>query len=127
MRNGFFYSSLQIAQYFNEVSVTTLDLGQRLPQVINLFPRLDRQHSELRLISALQILSCSLPWQDEHGLWVDLEVEYNGVCQATVLTQGIRLPGKDEPDREAQELARLESALQQVGIFCVFSHVKANT
>ena len=63
--------------------MTTLDLGQRLPQV----------------------LSASLPWQDEQGLWADLEVEYLGVCQATVVTQGIRLPGKDEPDREAQELA----------------------
>ena len=43
------------------------------------------------------------------GLWVNLDVEYNGVCQATVETKGIRLPGKDEPDREAQELARLLS------------------
>ena len=74
---------VKIAQYFNDVSVPALDLGQRLPQV----------------------LSASLPWQDEMGLWVDLEVEYSGVCQATVHTRGIRLPGKDEPDREAQELA----------------------
>ena len=74
---------VKIAQYFEDVSVTTLDLGQRLPQV----------------------LSASLPWQDEQGLWVDLELEYAGVSQATVITKGIRLPGKDEPDREAQELA----------------------
>lgn len=64
--------------------MTALDLGPRLPQ----------------------IQSVSLPWQDEMGLWVDLDIEYNGICQATVETQGIRLPGKDEPDREAQELAR---------------------
>ncbi len=50
---------VKIAQYFEEVSVTTLDLGQRLPQV----------------------LSASLPWQDEAGLWVDLELEYAGVSQ----------------------------------------------
>ena len=74
---------MQIAQYFEHVSVTTLDLGQRLPQ----------------------ILSASLPWQDENGLWVNLEIEYNGIRQATVETHGIRLPGKDEPDREAAELA----------------------
>jgi len=74
---------VKIAAYFEDVRVTTLDLGQRLPQV----------------------LSVSLPWQDENGLWVDLELEYDGICQATVETQGIRLPGKDEPDREAQELA----------------------
>ena len=65
--------------------MTTLDLGPKLPQVLN----------------------ASLPWQDELGLWVNLEVEYNSICQATVETKGIRLPGKDEPDREAQELARL--------------------
>jgi hypothetical protein len=64
--------------------VTTLDLGAKLPQ----------------------ILSTSTPWQDEHGLWVDLEVELLSICQATVQTQGIRLPGKDEPDREAAELLR---------------------
>ena len=39
--------------------MTTLDLGQKLPQV----------------------LSASLPWQDEAGLWVDLELEYAGVSQ----------------------------------------------
>ena len=65
--------------------MTTLDLGQRLPQ----------------------ILSSSLPWQDEMGLWVNLDIEYNGIGQATVETQGIRLPSKDEPtDREAQEFIR---------------------
>ena len=56
-----------------------------------------------------QVLNASLPWQDELGLWVDLDVEYNGVCQATVETKGLRLPGKDEPDPEAQALARLFS------------------
>jgi hypothetical protein len=45
--------------------VTTLDLGPQLPKV----------------------LSASLPWQDELGLWVNLEIEYNGLCQATVETQ----------------------------------------
>ena len=80
-------SFLQIAQYFDDVSVTTLDLGPKLPQVLN----------------------ASLPWQDELGLWVNLDVEYSSVCQATVETKGIRLPGKDEPDREAAELARLLS------------------
>ena len=64
--------------------MTTLDLGPRLPQ----------------------ILSSSLPWQDEQGLWVDFEIEYVGIAQATVETQGIRLPAKDEPDREAAELLR---------------------
>ena len=78
---------VKIAHYFNEVHVTELDLGSKLPQ----------------------ILSASLPWQDELGLWANLEIEYNGVCQATVETKGIRLPGKDEPDREAQELLRLFS------------------
>ena len=78
---------VKIANYFNDVRVTELDLGPKLPQ----------------------ILSSSLPWQDELGLWVNLEIEYNGVCQATVETKGIRLPGKDEPDREAQELLRLFS------------------
>ncbi|XP_059098666.1 testis-expressed protein 2-like isoform X2 [Tigriopus californicus] len=73
---------VKIAQYFRDVSVTTLDMGQRLPQ----------------------ILSASLPWQDENGLWVDFDIEYQGICQATVETNGIRLPGKDEPDREAAEL-----------------------
>ena len=58
-------SFLQIAQYFNEVRVTTLDLGPQLPKV----------------------LSASLPWQDELGLWVNLEIEYTGLCQATVETQ----------------------------------------
>ena len=67
--------------------MTTLDLGPKLPQVLN----------------------ASLPWQDELGLWVNLDVEYSSVCQATVETKGIRLPGKDEPDREAAELARLLS------------------
>jgi hypothetical protein len=76
---------VKIAHYFNEVRVTQLDLGPKLPQ----------------------ILSASLPWQDELGLWVNLDIEYNGICQATIETQGIRLPGKDEPDREAQELLRL--------------------
>ena len=78
---------VKIAHYFNDVRVTQLDLGPKLPQ----------------------ILSASLPWQDELGLWVNLEIEYSGVGQATVETQGIRLPGKDEPDREAQELLRLIS------------------
>jgi len=78
---------VKIAQYFDDVAVTTLDLGPKLPQILN----------------------ASLPWQDELGLWVNLEVEYSGVCQATVETKGIRLPGKDEPDREAQELARMLS------------------
>ena len=50
-----------------------------------------------------------MPWQDELGLWVNLEIEYSGVCQATVETRGIRLPGKDEPDRDAQELLKLIS------------------
>ena len=45
--------------------MTTLDLGPQLPKV----------------------LSASLPWQDEQGLWVNLEIEYNGLCQATVETQ----------------------------------------
>ena len=73
---------VKIAQYFEEVRVTTLDLGQRLPQV----------------------QSVSLPWQDEAGLWMNLEVEYGGVMEASVDTQGIRLPAKDEPlDREAAE------------------------
>ena len=62
--------------------MTTLDLGQRLPKV----------HS------------VSLPWQDELGLWMNLDVEYGGIVQATVETQGIRLPARDEPDREAAEL-----------------------
>ncbi len=79
---------VKIAHYFNDVFVTDLDLGMRLPQV----------------------LSASLPWQDEHGLWVDLEMEYAGISQATVVTKGIRLPGKDEPDREAQELAGRHAA-----------------
>lgn len=73
---------VKIAQYFNDVRVTTLDLGPQLPKV----------------------LSASLPWQDELGLWVNLEVEYTGLCQATVETQGIHLPAKDEPDQEAKEL-----------------------
>eukprot|EP00095_Tigriopus_kingsejongensis_P001879 snap_masked-scaffold70_size417918-processed-gene-2.2 protein:Tk01879 transcript:snap_masked-scaffold70_size417918-processed-gene-2.2-mRNA-1 annotation:"testis-expressed sequence 2 protein isoform x1" len=73
---------VKIAQYFKDVSVTTLDLGQRLPR----------------------IMSASLPWQDENGLWVNFDIEYTGICQATVETNGIRLPGKDEPDREAAEL-----------------------
>lgn len=77
-----FFAPLQIAQYFRDVSVTTLDMGERLPQ----------------------ILSASLPWQDENGLWVDFDIEYGGICHATVETNGIRLPGKDEPDREAAEL-----------------------
>ena len=78
---------VKIATYFNDVRVTQLDLGPKLPQ----------------------ILSASLPWQDELGLWVNLEIEYSGVCQATVETQGIRLPGKDEVDRDAQEILRLVS------------------
>ena len=45
--------------------MTTLDLGPQLPKV----------------------LSASQPWQDELGLWVNLEIEYNGLCQATVETQ----------------------------------------
>ena len=45
--------------------MTTLDLGPQLPKV----------------------LSASLPWQDELGLWVNFEIEYNGLCQATVETQ----------------------------------------
>jgi len=80
-------TKVRISQYFDEMAVTTLDLGPKLPQVLN----------------------ASLPWQDELGLWVDLDVEYNGVCQATVETKGLRLPGKDEPDPEAQALARLFS------------------
>ena len=59
------YNSFQIAQYFNDVRVTTLDLGPQLPKV----------------------LSASLPWQDELGLWVNFEIEYTGLCQATVETQ----------------------------------------
>ena len=78
---------VKIADYFNDIRVTQLDLGPKLPQ----------------------ILSASLPWQDELGLWVNLEIEYSGVCQATVETRGIRLPGKDEPDRDAQELLKLIS------------------
>ena len=58
----------QIAQYFDDVAVTTLDLGPKLPQILN----------------------ASLPWQDELGLWVNLEVEYSGVCQATVETKAIK-------------------------------------
>ena len=58
-----------------------------------------------------QILSVSSPWQDELGLWVDLDIEYNSICQATVQTQGIRLPAKDEPDREAAELLRYKRYL----------------
>jgi hypothetical protein len=82
---SYFFPSFQIAQYFEEVSVTTLDLGQRLPQV----------------------LSVSLPWQDELGLWMNLDIEYGGIAQATIKTQGIRLPSKDEPaDLEAAEFAR---------------------
>ena len=65
--------------------VTTLDPGQRLPQV----------------------QSVSLPWQDEAGLWMNLEIEYGGIMEATVDTQGIRLPSKDEPlDREAAEFVK---------------------
>ena len=76
---------VKIAQYFEEVRVTTLDLGQRLPQV----------------------QSVSLPWQDEAGLWMNLEIEYGGIMEATVDTQGIRLPSKDEPlDREAAEFVK---------------------
>ena len=74
----------QISHYFEDIKVTTLDLGPKLPQ----------------------ILSCSTPWQDDLGLWVDLDLEYNSICQATVQTEGIRLPAKDEPDREAAELLR---------------------
>ena len=81
---------IKIAQYFEEVSVTTLDLGQKVPE----------------------ILSASLPWQDESGLWVDLEFEYFGMCQAEIQTHGIRLPSKDEPmDREAHELSRQAAVL----------------
>ena len=75
---------LQISHYFEDIKVTTLDLGPKLPH----------------------ILSVSTPWQDEYGLWVDLDIEYHSICQATVQTQGIRLPAKDEPDREAAELLR---------------------
>ena len=78
------YIFFQISQYFDNVTVTTLDLGPKLPQ----------------------ILSCSLPWQDEMGLWMDVDVEFKSICTATVQTQGIRLPAKDEPDREAAELLR---------------------
>ncbi|XP_040571288.1 testis-expressed protein 2 isoform X2 [Lepeophtheirus salmonis] len=72
---------IKIAQYFDEVSVTTLDLGLKLPQIIN----------------------ASLPWQNEFGLWVDLDLEYHGVCEATVETKGIRLPTKDESEKEPNE------------------------
>lgn len=75
---------VKISQYFENVQVTTLDLGPKLPQ----------------------ITSVSTPWQDELGTWVDLDIEYKCICQATVQTQGIRLPAKDEPDREAAELLR---------------------
>ena len=38
---------------------------------------------------------------------MNLEVEYGGVAEATVDTQGIRLPSKDEPlDREAAEFVK---------------------
>ena len=46
--------------------MTTLDLGPKLPQ----------------------LLSCSLPWQDELGLWFDVDVEFKSICTATVQTQG---------------------------------------
>ena len=81
---NFFDFVFQISQYFHDVKVTTLDLGPKLPQ----------------------ILSVSTPWQDEMGTWVNLDIEYKCICQATVQTQGIRLPAKDEPDREAAELLR---------------------
>ena len=80
----FLFYFLQISHYFEDIKVTTLDLGPKLPH----------------------ILSVSTPWQDEFGLWVDLDIEYHSICQATVQTQGIRLPAKDEPDREAAELLR---------------------
>ena len=79
-----FFIIFQISHYFEDIKVTTLDLGPKLPH----------------------ILSVSTPWQDEYGLWVDLDIEYHSICQATVQTQGIRLPAKDEPDREAAELLR---------------------
>ena len=79
-----FSPPFQISAYFEDVKVTTLDLGPKLPQII----------------------SVSTPWQDDLGLWVDVDIEYNSICQATVQTQGIRLPAKDEPDREAAELLR---------------------
>ncbi len=78
--------------------MTTLDLGQRLPQV----------------------LCVSLPWQDEHGLWVNLEIEYNGICQATVETHGIRLPARDEPDREAQELLGYDILRTYTYVLCMY-------
>ena len=46
--------------------MTTLDLGPKLPQ----------------------LLSCSLPWQDELGLWFDVDVEFKSICTATVQTLG---------------------------------------
>ncbi|CAB4066362.1 unnamed protein product [Lepeophtheirus salmonis] len=69
--------SSNVHNFFDEVSVTTLDLGLKLPQIIN----------------------ASLPWQNEFGLWVDLDLEYHGVCEATVETKGIRLPTKDESEK----------------------------
>lgn len=75
---------VKISQYFEDVKVTTLDLGPKLPH----------------------ILSVSTPWQDDLGTWVDMDIEYQSICQATVQTHGIRLPAKDEPDREAAELLR---------------------
>eukprot|EP00096_Caligus_rogercresseyi_P011577 TRINITY_DN4583_c0_g1_i2.p1 TRINITY_DN4583_c0_g1~~TRINITY_DN4583_c0_g1_i2.p1 ORF type:complete len:947 (+),score=280.63 TRINITY_DN4583_c0_g1_i2:129-2969(+) len=81
---------IKIAQYFEEVSVTTLDLGNKLPQILN----------------------ASLPWQNEHGLWVDLDLEYHGVCEATVETKGIRFPStKDEGVKEENESRHMGSLI----------------
>ena len=49
---------------------------------------------------------------DDCGLWVDLEIEYFGTCQATVETQGIKLPSKD-----GQEQADIEQVSEQLAAF----------
>lgn len=66
---------IKITQWFKSINVTEIDMGTILPRITKV---------------------CR-PTQDEHGLWVELEIDYGGVARAAIESIGLNLGEEPQP------------------------------
>merc|ERR1712223_2237047 len=81
----------KFSQYFNNLTLEEISMGELLPR----------------------IESASLPWQDELGLWVNLEIDYNGMCEATLKTGGLKFPDSSTANKDTEDFFDLVSSQKE--------------
>ncbi len=74
----------QLAKLFRHVGIADLQLGQFLPVVTKTY----------------------YPYEDERGIWVDFDIEYQSDFEAEIRAQGVKFPSKKMSHTSTQTTKR---------------------